>query len=133
MDRTPKILVIASEPILAVDIMSELEARGFEVEPMKPGDCEGSRAPNDVDVAILDINGAGVPSVQFASDMLHSDIPVVMLGASKEMGRLGMKAHVVQKPVDYTSLASLLTTLSGHGHPAPDQHGGDQSEAFING
>ena len=133
MDRTPKILVFANEPMLTVDIMSELEARAFEVEPMKPGKRDGSRPLKQVDVAVLDISGSDELSLNFVSDLLHYDIPMVMLGASNDMSRLGVNAHVLPKPVDYNHLSDLLTTLTERAQSAPDRWSGEQPEAVMPG
>lgn len=133
MDRTPKILVFANEPMLTVDIMSELEARGFEVEPMNPGDRNGARPLKQLDVAVLDINGGGEPSMSFASDLLHSDLPVVILGASRDISRFGANAHVLPKPVDYNHLSDLLTRLAAQPHSTPHAQRSEQPEAFMTG
>jgi hypothetical protein len=133
MDRTPKILVFANEPMMTVDIMSELEARAFEVEPMKPGKRDGSRPLNQVDVAVLEISGSDELSLNFVSDLLHYDIPMVMLGASNDMSRLGVNAHLLPKPVDYNHLSELLTTLTERAKSAPDGWSGEQPEAVMPG
>ncbi len=133
MDRTPKILVFANEPMLTVDIMSELEARAFEVEPVKSGEHDGLRPLSQVDVAVLDINGADGSSLSFVSDLLRSDVPLVMLGASDNTSRLRANAHVLPKPVDYDRLSDLLATLTGQAHAAPEHQGNEQHEAFMPG
>ncbi|MEQ8480528.1 MAG: hypothetical protein RIC18_07715 [Hoeflea sp.] len=133
MDRTPKILVFANEPMLTVDIMSELEARAFEVEPMRPGKHDGSRPLNRIDVAVLDTNGADEPSLNFVSDLLHSDIPLVMIGASDDMSQLGVNAHYLPKPVDYNLLSDLLATLTGQANSTPDRRSDDRLETVMTG
>lgn len=133
MDRTPRILVFANEPILIVDIMSELEARDFEVEPMKPGEHDGSRPFKRVDVAVLDFNRSDEPSLNLVSDLLHFDIPLIVLGASDDMSRLGVNTHILSKPVDYNHLSDLLATLTASADPAPNRRSGEQPEALMPG
>ncbi|MEQ8306807.1 MAG: hypothetical protein RIA09_09615 [Hoeflea sp.] len=133
MDRTPRILVFANEPILIVDIMSELEARDFEVEPMKPGEHDGARPFKRVDVAVLDINRSDEPSLNLVSDLLHFDIPLIVLGASDDMSRLGVNTHILPKPVDYNHLSDLLATLTASTDPAPNRRSGEQPEALMPG
>ena len=113
MDRSPKILVVADEPMFIVDMLSELEGRGFAIEPMTPGEHENWSQPHGIDAAVFDLHQPDEISLQFASMLRRSGIPIVALGggSSGNSARIAGAENCLSRPVDYDGLADILCGL----------------------
>jgi DNA-binding response OmpR family regulator len=127
MDKDPKILVIAEEPMLMVDMLSELEGRGFSVEPMKPDEQSNNCLhPGAVDAAVFDFHHLKQSSLRFASELRRLSVPVVALGDdhSSDLVRQAGIENCLPMPVDYDRLSELLLALVRFSAPAHDETGG---------
>ena len=113
MDRNPKIIVVTDEPMFMVDMMSELEGRGFSVEPMKPGDHESWCKVQGADAAIFDISQPATTYFRLASKLRRSAIPVVALGSASSFDTIQIAGAqtCLSKPVNYDSLSETLMDL----------------------
>jgi len=109
---SPKILVITDEPMLTVNLLSELEDRGFVVEPMKPGEPRNC-SHSGIDAAIFDLHQSDEISVRLAYKLLRSAIPLVTLGDGSSFNsvRIAGAQTCLSRPVDYDRLADLLFDL----------------------
>ncbi len=118
MDRSPKILVITDEPMLMVDMMSELEGRGFAVEPMKPGDHRNWLQTDSIDAAIFDLDQPDDLSTRIVSKLHHAAIPLITLGdgAPFKSERIAGAEICLAGPVDYDKLSDLLFELVSGPH-----------------
>ncbi|MDF1610300.1 response regulator [Hoeflea sp. YIM 152468] len=114
MERTPKILVFADEPMFIVTMLSELEDRGFAVVPMKPGGRETWPQLQDIDAAVFDLHQPNETAVHLALKLRRSTIPVITLGngPSVHSARLAGDDLRFSKPVDYDRLADRLYQLA---------------------
>ena len=127
MDKDPKILVVAEEPMLMVDMLSELEGRGFSVEPMKPGEQSNNcLRPGAVDAAVFDLHHLKQASLRFASELRRLSVPVVALGDdhSSDMARQAGIGNCLPMPVDYDRLSELLLALVRLPAPTRGEAGG---------
>lgn len=109
---SPKILVITDEPMLTVNLLSELEDRGFVVEPMKPGEHRNC-SHSAIDAAIFDLHQSDEISVRLAYKLLRSAIPLVTLGGGSSFNSVQIAGAqtCLSRPVDYDRLADLLFDL----------------------
>lgn len=114
MDISPKILVVTDEPMMMVDMLSELEDRGFSVEHMKPGNARIWLRPNSIDAAVFDLHRPDERSLQFASKLRLSRIPIVSLDGRWQSSpvRIAGAQICLSRPVDYDRLAELLFELA---------------------
>lgn len=127
MDKDPKILIVAEEPMLMVDMLSELEGRGFSVEPMKPGEKSNNCLhPGAVDAAVFDFHRLKESSLRFASELRRLPVPVVALGDdhSFEVAHEAGIENCLPMPVDYDRLSELLLALVHFPAPTHDEAGG---------
>ncbi|MDP2121187.1 MAG: hypothetical protein Q8K28_14915 [Hoeflea sp.] len=113
MDRSPTILLVADEPMLVVDMLCELEARGFAVVPMKPDEQRTWPQSHPCEAAILDLHGPDLTTQGIALSLRRRAIPIVALGGSTaaQSARLGDAVTCLAKPLDYDRLADLLMDL----------------------
>ena len=116
MNESPNILIVSDEPMLLVDLLHELEGRGFTTFPRTRGDYALCSNQQDVDVAVFDIRHPDNRDMKFVSALHHSGIPIVMFGGGSSTipARISHSATCVVKPVDYDQLAETLLRLSSH-------------------
>ncbi len=116
MDRSPKIMVVTDEPMLMVTMMSELEDRGFSVEPVKPGEHRTWSQPKDIDAAVFDLHQLDEVSLRLAYKLRRSAIPLVTLsgGSSFNSVQIAGAQTCRSSPVDYDRLADILFDLISH-------------------
>ena len=114
MNENPKILIVSDEPMLLVDLLYELEGRGFTVVPGTSGDYANCTVYHDVDAAILDLRLPGDADKKFASTLRQSGIPLVMFGGGSSTipVEISQVATCVAKPVDYDELTGTLHRLT---------------------
>ncbi|MEP3435408.1 MAG: hypothetical protein ABJN75_01280 [Hoeflea sp.] len=112
MHMSPKILVVTDEPMLTVNLLSELEDRGFAVEPMKPREHRNC-AHSGIDAAIFDLHQSDEMSLRFAYKLLRSATPIITLGGGSSFNslRIAGAQTCLSRPVDYDRLADLLFNL----------------------
>ncbi|MCY0093769.1 hypothetical protein [Hoeflea ulvae] len=112
MHTSPKILVVTDEPMLTVNLLSELEDRGFAVEPMRPGEHRNC-SHSGIDAAIFDLHHPDEVSLMFASKLRRSAIPLVTLGGCVPSNsvRIAGARNFLSRPINYDSLAELLCEL----------------------
>lgn len=114
MNESPKILIVSDEPMLLVDLLYELEGRGFTVVPGTSGDYANRAVCHDIDAAILDLRHPDDADRKFASTLRQTGIPVVMFGGGSSTipVEISQVATCVAKPVDYDELTHILYRLT---------------------
>lgn len=112
MHTSPKILVVTDEPMLTVNLLSELEDRGFAVEPIKPGEHRNC-VHSGIDAAIFDLHQSDEMSLRLARNLLRWAIPLVTLGGGSSFSSVLIAGAqtCLARPVDYDRLADLLFNL----------------------
>jgi len=114
MNESPKILIVSDEPMLLVDLLYELEGRGFAVLPGTRGDYSLCSVQQDIDVAVFDLRHPGPLDMKFVSGLRHAGIPVIMFhgGSSTIPVEISGAATCISKPVDYDELTVTLQKLA---------------------
>lgn len=115
MNESPKILIVSDEPMLLVDLLCELEGRGFTVVPRTRGDYAICSIQQDIDAAVFDFRHPDHLDLKFVSSLRREGIPVVMFGGGSSTipCEISQTATCVAKPVDYDELTGILHRLSG--------------------
>lgn len=113
MKQSPKILVVTDEPMLTVTMLTELEDRGFAVEPVKPGERRIWPHPEDIDAAIFDLHQPDDVSLRLAQKLCRAAIPLITFGGGQSFSsiRIAGAENCLSKPIDYDRLADCLFTL----------------------
>ncbi|AKH98883.1 CheY-like receiver domain-containing protein [Hoeflea sp. IMCC20628] len=111
MDRSPKILIVTDEPMLMVDMLFELEDRGFDIEPMKPGEHRSWSQLHVIDAAVFDLYQPDKVPLPFAAKLWRCRIPIVSLRSGTSVRGAGAET-CLSKPVDYDRLADLLIEMT---------------------
>lgn len=114
MNESPKILIVSDEPMLLVDLLCELEGRGFTALPRTRGDYALCSIQRDIDAAVFDFRRPDSLDMKFVSGLRRSGIPVVMLGGGSSTipVEISGMATCVAKPVDYDELTGILHKLA---------------------
>lgn len=117
MNESPKILIVSDEPMLLVDLLDELEGRGFTVVPGICRDYANRAVCNDIDAAILDLRHPDDVDRKLASTLRQSGIPVVLFGGGSSTipVEISQVATCFAKPVDYDELTATLYRLIARG------------------
>jgi CheY-like chemotaxis protein len=110
--RSPRILVIEDEPLLALDVSATLNEAGFEVVgPVHTLD-EAMRfaAMADFNAVLLDANLAGRPVDQLAAALTRLNIPFAFVtGYGREgLPKAFASAPMLSKPFTSTALVNML-------------------------
>jgi len=112
-------LVAEDEPLLAMDLVGELQALGFEVVATADGfqelqelvDGSGPR----LDLAVLDVNLSGRPSLPVADRLLARGVPVLFVTGYGELPGGTWSDHrlvrLLHKPVAAADLAQAIAGL----------------------
>jgi len=126
MNESPKILIVSDEPMLLVDLLYELEGRGFTVLPRTRGDYALCSIRQDIDAAVLDFRHPDQLDMKFVSGLRRSGIPVVMFGGGSSTIPVEIwgAATCISKPVDYDELTGILHRLGGCGYMSNAHTGG---------
>lgn len=128
MQSTPTILLVADEPMFIVDMLLELESRGFAIVPMRPDGDRASVRSDAYDAAVLDLHGRYALPQTIALNLRRQAIPVVVLdgGNATHSARFLDGAIRLSQPVDYDRLADLLWELVSRSpsRDAPDRGAG---------
>jgi DNA-binding response OmpR family regulator len=113
MNESPKILIVSDEPMLLVDLLYELEGRGFTVSPRTRGDYALCSIRQDIDAAVFDFRHPDPLDMKFVSGLRRSGIPVVMFGGGSSTipVEISGAATCISKPVDFDELTSILHRL----------------------
>ncbi len=126
MNESPKILIVSDEPMLLVDLLYELEDRGFTVLPRTRGDYALCSIQQDIDAAVFDFRHPDHLDMKFMSGLRRSGIPVVMFGGGSSTipVEISQTATCVTKPVDYDELTGILHRVAGRVFMSNIQTGG---------
>jgi DNA-binding response OmpR family regulator len=111
MSDAPKVLVVEDEPLIALDLESELTERGFEVVgPAGRVDKALELVTRtELSIAVLDINLGGHDSFEIAKALELQEVPFVFLsGDTTKLPELYKDRPVLSKPIDYEALARTL-------------------------
>jgi DNA-binding response OmpR family regulator len=114
MNENPKILIVSDEPMLLVDLLYELEGRGFTVLPRTRGDYALCSIRQDIDAAVFDFRHPDQFDMKFVSGIRRSGIPVVMCGGGSSTipVEISGAATCISKPIDYDELTGTLHRLA---------------------
>jgi two-component SAPR family response regulator len=111
-----KVLVAEDEPLVAVDVVSQLTDAGATVV----GPCSTSGhaiavlEENDIDVAIIDFVLADDNTQELQAALENKAIPfIVVTGYPRVLVRRDHRQRVLSKPVSAEALTSTVRALSG--------------------
>jgi len=113
MNESPNILIVSDEPMLLVDLLHELEGRGFTAPPRTPGDYAGWSAHQGIDAAVFDMRHPDQSDMKFMDGLRRSGIPIVLFGGGSSTipVEISGAATCIAKPVDYDQLTGILHRL----------------------
>ncbi len=116
-------LVAEDEPLLAMDLVGELQALGFEVVATADGIEDLQRQVDGsgpcLDLAVLDVNLSGRPSFPVADRLLARGVPVLFVTGYGELPDGPWSDHrlvrLLHKPVATADLAQAIAGLLAAG------------------
>lgn len=123
MNKTPGILIVEDEAIVAMTMELELKNSGFHITGTTGNGEEAVRlfSANPADIVLMDVQLNGtVNGLESAMQIRRlQDVPIVfMTGFSEDsdlfdgITGLGNRIHILEKPIEMYQLISLLHRIS---------------------
>lgn len=113
-----RILIVEDEPLIALDLEAELEARGWAIAGVAgtTADAREIVGGHAVDLALLDVNLRGETTFGLAEELHSTGVALVFLsGMSGALPAPFETATKLDKPVAYDALdATLRKKLDRH-------------------
>jgi CheY-like chemotaxis protein len=120
--KRPRALIVEDEPLVLLDLEDTLTALGYHVVDKARDLVKGLILARelDLDVAVLDVNLAGLSSAKIADLLQERGIPFLLISGYTEAGipERHRSSLRIAKPYESSTLRRALRNLLGEKAPA---------------
>ena len=118
----PRALIVEDEPLVLLDLEDTLTQLGYDVVDKARDLVQGLilAQDRDLDVAVLDVNLAGLSSAKIANILLERGVPFLLISGYTEAGipERHRNSLRIAKPYESATLRRALRNLLGEKAPA---------------
>lgn len=118
----PRALIVEDEPLVLLDLEDTLTQLGYDVVDKARDLVQGLilAQDRDLDVAVLDVNLAGLSSAKIADILLERGVPFLLISGYTEAGipERHRNSLRIAKPYESATLRRALRNLLGEKAPA---------------